>query len=137
MDQRTKSTEMAYRELAGELMSKVIEYLHTNGADIMRTKAEYDKEKVCKIVLLEIERNMFNAAQKALHAENDTALHVMEIFREVHEKTENFIKEFTSLQHCRDIYNFFISILNQMVISILNQTKKAAEVQQITEIELD
>ena len=29
---------------------------------------------------------MFNAAQKAMHTENDTALHVTEIFREVNEK---------------------------------------------------
>ena len=133
------SEEKTGLEIILEKFSELIANLHSNGAYIMRTKGEYDKEKDFKSLLLEMESFIFNVAQKILHAENDTSLDILEIKRGLVEKVENFYKLLPSQdtnKHLSELLDCVEDISN-MLPSIFNQTKETAEVRQISEIELD
>lgn len=121
-----------------EIQSKLIAVVHTNIARVMRTNGNLVKEKELKNSLLDIESKVLNATRKVIHV-NLTVLDTLEILREVFENIENCYKLLPS-QHA----NIYVSMLrdcyegiSNMLLSISNQTKEKAEVQQISEIELD
>lgn len=131
--------EGAEVEIIEEILSKLIATVHTNGAYIMRTKGEYDKEKEIKSLLLEIESHIFNVVQETAQSENDTSLDILEILGGFMEKIENFIKLLPSQEtnkYLSGLRDYVVDISN-MLPSIFNQTKETAEVRQISEIELD
>lgn len=113
-----------------EFLSKWIAVFHTNVARVMRTKGNLFKEKELKNSLPDIERNFLNLTQKIKHV-NLTVLDKLEIFRELMEKIENCYKLLPSLHT-----NIHASVLRDFFFNF-NQTKETAEVQKISEIELD
>ena len=110
-----------------EFLSKCIAVMHTNAAREMRTKGNLVKEKELKNSLLDIESKVLNVAEKTIHV-NLTELDTLEMYRE-------FEKCFKLLS--LPYRNIYVSMVRDMFPSIFNQTKETAEVQQISEIELD
>lgn len=110
--------EEAEVEIIEEIFSKLIATVHTNGANIMRTKGEYGKEKEIKSLLLEIESYIFNVAQKTAQSENDTSLDILEIQGGLMEKIENFSKLLPSQET-----NKYLSGLPDYVVDISNKLR--------------
>lgn len=117
-----------------EFLSKFIAVLHHKGAHEMRIKENLFKEPEIKNSLLDMESIICSK----VHG-NFSVLDILEISREIMGKSDFFFKLLPS-QH-RNTYasalrDFFEGMSNWF-LSISNQTKETAEVQQISEIELD
>lgn len=135
------SEEKAEAEILEEISSKLIAIVHASNAD----KMTIENENELKILLFEIESYALDMVQKTknielqhitnrIREEGGTLLRKMVVVVEAFEKYRNInmgkssIKEIRDL--CKDLFNFYMDV-------ILNERTETAEVQQITEIELD
>ena len=133
------SEEKAELEILEEIISKLIAIIHSTDID----KMTIEDKKQAKIFLFEIESYALDVVQKAqnielqhiinkIHEEVGSLQKQMEALVEAKEKCRNI--GYTSIQEIRDkakdVFNFVMDVL-------LNETSETAEIQQITEIELD
>lgn len=135
------SEEKAEVEIFEEISSKLIAIVHALNAD----KMTIENENELKILLFEIESYALDVVQKAknielqhitnrIREEGGTLLRKMVVVLEALEKYSNINMGKSSIQEIRnlskDAFNFLMDV-------ILNERTETAEVQQITEIELD
>ena len=122
-----------------EILAKFLSGLHARVAHLMRTAEKIVKEKELKKSLLDIENYIFDAAQNTMHVKNITLLDILEIFRTFMEKIEYLMKLLPSQDTDMNVFLFifYFEEISNMFLSMFNQTKETAKVQQISEIELD